>query len=141
MWVAETDPADREHLRDVLLSEPITDYLSLISFSQRVMAEVLCGNIPPEVGAQAKQWGEMIFASLAAERANMTGSSLLDALAETPKTKQIAPVWTEADLTEADGGQQEHRFTLRQEVIVDENGVMIDVDEEIEAAARRAQAG
>jgi hypothetical protein len=115
-------------LRDILLSEPIKDYESFIGFCQRVLAEVLAGNIPPEVGAQAKGWGEMIFASLTAAVASTEQTSFLDALTslETEQPKQIAATWTRDEI-------------LDHPVSVDDEGVKVDLREKVRRRVVNAQ--
>lgn len=127
-WIAMTDPDSREALRDILLSEPIKDYESFIGFCQRVLAEVLAGNIPPEVGAQAKGWGEMIFASLTAAVASTEQTSFLDALTslETEQPKQISATWTQDTL-------------LDHPVTVDDEGVKMDLREKVRRRVVNAQ--
>lgn len=113
-WVRRTDPADRDRIKDILLSEPIVDYKSFMRFCQAVMAEVLCGNIPPDVAGAAKEWGELVFASLAAERIGQ-GGGLGAILKEAGKMEDHAPAPLIAQYTIA-------------EVEVDREGVTLDIE-------------
>ena len=80
----------------------ITCYDDVISFSQRVMAHVLSGNIAPVAANAAVQWAEVMLASFAAREAaainsNDTYVDLIDALTNVQDDEVSASYTTEIE--------------------------------------------
>lgn len=66
-WL-ELVPADERNALAVVLTEnPVRSYDDLVSFSQTVMVQILCGNIAPCVADAAGRWAELMLTALAAK--------------------------------------------------------------------------
>jgi len=102
-WLDKVTPESRELLAKVFSENPVTNYDELITFSQRVMVEVLCGNIAPCVADAAARWAEIMMTALAAKNtANGTpGEAYSDLLNALIAVQEEAPV-LEATYTETE---------------------------------------
>lgn len=100
-WLDKVTPESRKLLAKVFSENPVTNYDELITFSQRVMVEVLCGNIAPCVADAAARWAEIMMTALAAKNtANGTpGEAYSDLLNALIAVQEEAPI-LEASYTE-----------------------------------------
>lgn len=106
-WLELVPLERRQALTSLFSSHPISCYDDLVSFSQRVMVEVLSGSIPPCVADAAGRWAEITLTALAAKNTasgtpGEAYSDLVDALiAVREEAPQIEATYsTTADIIE-----------------------------------------
>ncbi len=106
-WLERVPEEARNKMAIVFSNVSIETYEDVISFSQKVMVQVLCGNIPPVAADAAVRWAEVMLASFSAKEASAMNSGetyveLLDALT-TVQDDEVSASYTtiEAEYAEA----------------------------------------
>lgn len=104
-WLDRVPEENRKRLATIFSETPVTDYESLVKFSQSVMVQVLSGNIAPIAAEAAARWAEIMLTSLAAKHSaeGTTGGAYADlvgALAAV-QSEAIEASYTEVEYAEA----------------------------------------
>jgi hypothetical protein len=93
-WLGAVPEEERQALSKLLSSIQVRTYDDLMSFSQRVLVEILAGRITPAVASEARGWAELMMMSIAAKNASQgTPASaygdLINALEDVKDSSQL----------------------------------------------------
>ncbi len=69
-WLGAIPQEERVAISEILSSIQVRTYDDLMSFSQRVLVEILAGRITPAVASEARGWAELMMMSIAAKNAS-----------------------------------------------------------------------
>ena len=69
-WLGAVPQKERLAVSEILSSMQVRTYDDLMSFSQRVLVEILSGRITPAVASEARGWAELMMMSIAAKNAS-----------------------------------------------------------------------
>tara|TARA_R110002110_G_scaffold1039_1_gene4073 strand:+ start:4436 stop:4858 length:423 start_codon:yes stop_codon:yes gene_type:complete len=66
-WLTLVPEEKRQAVAAIIKSTPVTDYASVITLSQMMLAELVEGNLTPAISREARHWTELIFTAIATE--------------------------------------------------------------------------
>tara|TARA_Y100000310_G_scaffold335697_1_gene418389 strand:+ start:592 stop:957 length:366 start_codon:yes stop_codon:yes gene_type:complete len=103
-WLEMVPASRRKALTTLFAENTIASYDDLVRFSQRVMVEVLSGNIPPCVADAAGRWAEITLTALAAKNtaSGTPGDAYSDLVDALIAVREEAPVIEASYTTDAE---------------------------------------
>jgi hypothetical protein len=93
-WLGAIPQEERLAISEILSSMQVRTYDDLMSFSQRVLVEILAGRITPAVASEARGWAELMMMSIAAKNASMgtPASAYGDLITALEDVKESSPM-------------------------------------------------